>query len=393
MGLVVVHPSLNRGGGAERVCLTVIKALSGRGFRVRLATIDRSDWSSLEERFGGVSKPFEESYLVERMPIRGRFSQEALTLSCFLPQILYSRVKGERDVVVNTYGDLVDSFADISYINALPVSIAHHYPESGFPNSILWRLAAQAYGLPLRAASKLFSSKVLLTNSKFMQGIVKRRLKRDSQVVYPPVEVEKFRLASKSVKREDIVATFSRLRPGKRLDLIPRIAKLVKNGEFKIMGIADQSSKGEVEELKETIEGLGVGDRVKLLVNQPFQRLVDVLSSAKVYLHTQPMEAFGISIVEAMAAGCVPIVPRSGGPWLDTLEGKQGEFGFSYRSLTEAADVIEKLLEDENLRSKVSAAASERANFFDCSTFERRIVEIVEKVGAAHRRGDDGTRE
>jgi len=166
MSVVVTHPSLNRGGGAEKVCLTVVKALSEGGYRVRLATIDKTDWRFLEERFGVLSRPFEEVYLIENMPIKGRFSQAVLTLSCFLPELFYLRLKDEHDVIVNTYGDFVDSIADISYINALPERIKHHYYhyyQSGFSDSVAWRFIAQAYDLSLKGVDKLFSSNILLT--------------------------------------------------------------------------------------------------------------------------------------------------------------------------------------------------------------------------------------
>lgn len=380
MSVVVVHPSLNRGGGAEKVCLAVIGALCRRGYRVRLATIDRTDWRFLEERFGELSRPFEEEFLIGSMPIRGKFSQAALTLSLFLPELFYQRMKNDCDLILNTYGELVDSVADISYVNAIPVRVVHHYPESGFSNSIVLRSIAQAYGFSLRAVDKLFRRKVLLTNSTFTQGIVRRHLGRDSLVVYPPVDVERFKRIASFADRENVVATVSRLRLGKNLGLIPRIARLVKKGEFTILGLADQASQEAIEALTKGIGSLGAGDRVRLLINQPPQKLVDVLSSAKVFLHTQPMEAFGMAVVEAMAAGCVPVVPREGGPWFDILDGRQGEFGFSYGSSAEAANMIEVLLEDEDLRMEVSARASERAMAFDSSVFEGKILSVVDEV-------------
>lgn len=90
-----------------------------------------------------------------------------------------------------------------------------------------------------------------------------------------------------------------------------------------------------------------------------------------------------MSVVEAMAAGCVPVVPRCGGPWFDILEGKQGFYGFSYGNVMEAADIVKTLLKDENLRCEVAARARERAKVFDSSVFERNILKIVEKVVGA----------
>ena len=41
---------------------------------------------------------------------------------------------------------------------------------------------------------------------------------------------------------------------------------------------------------------------------------MEFLQKAKVYFHTQPWEDFGISIIEGMAANCIPVVHDSGGP-------------------------------------------------------------------------------
>lgn len=81
-----------------------------------------------------------------------------------------------------------------------------------------------------------------------------------------------------------------------------------------------------------------------------------------------------------MAAGCVPVVPRDGGPWFDILGGKEGMYGFSYGNTAEAARKIRMLLQDDYLRTSVAARASQRAMNFDSSIFENRISKVVEIV-------------
>ena len=105
-----------------------------------------------------------------------------------------------------------------------------------------------------------------------------------------------------------------------------------------------------------------------------------MLAIAKVYLHTQACEAFGMSIVEAMAAGCVPVVPGYGGPWFDILDRRQGEYGYSYDSLEEAAEVIKTLIGNEAIRAAVSTRARTRSLAFDDSVFEVKMSSLVEKV-------------
>ena len=101
---------------------------------------------------------------------------------------------------------------------------------------------------------------------------------------------------------------------------------------------------------------------------------------AKVYLHTMPYEHFGISIVEAMAAGLVPVVPRSGGPYVDVLNGSQGVYGYSYSNVREAADCIHRLLGDERLRTGCSEKSIDRSHVFDSSVFKAKFTSYVNHV-------------
>jgi len=111
-----------------------------------------------------------------------------------------------------------------------------------------------------------------------------------------------------------------------------------------------------------------------------------LLSAAKVFLRTLHNEPFGMSVVEAMAAGCVPVVPKSGGPWFDILDQEQGRYGYAYSSLREAAEKIQLLMNNEQLRVQISQRAFERAKCFDRSFFERKIVDVIQKVADIKRK-------
>lgn len=383
MKIVVTHPSLNRGGGAERVCLTTIKALVQKGHEVRLATIDKTDWKFLERRYGRLWRPSKESHIVETMPVKGTISQAIFTVSCFLPELVLLSNEAESDLVINTYGDLADSIVDVSYINAIPARLAHQYPQTFAFTSFPLLLMGQSYGLFLRALEKLGRRRTLIANSKFLQDVIRRHLRRDSLVVYPPVDTQMFKQKASKANLENAVLTVTRVRSGKRLELVPCIARLTRKATFTIVGLVDQASQGALSVLKKAIDSQGVHDRVRLVTNRPFQELLAAYTSAKLYLHTQQTESFGISIVEAMAAGCVPIVPRDGGPWFDILDQKQGEYGYSYDTVGEAARYVRSLLGDEQLRVEISRRAQIRAMDFDSAVFERKIQNFVRAIQAS----------
>jgi glycosyltransferase involved in cell wall biosynthesis len=174
--------------------------------------------------------------------------------------------------------------------------------------------------------------------------------------------------------------TVSKFTPKRALYRVPLIAKNTRNVKFLIAGGADTYSSGTIKSLREMVKDYGVQDRVTLSPNVSRPVLIQLLRRAKVYLHVMPNEHFGISIIEAMAGGCVPIVHRSGGPWLDVLEQQQGKNGFSYNTVEEAAELIDLVINDQELARRIAVAAQKRARNYDKSSFQDKLSAIVNSL-------------
>jgi glycosyltransferase involved in cell wall biosynthesis len=384
MKIALAHHSLNIPGGAERLCLTVIEALQQKGHTVSLVTVEKTDWRIVEKNFGRISLPAYEVYLTEN-----RFSRDLASIRvsstyflAYILQLLVMKIRGKYNLTINTFGDVVDSIADITYVH-FPLRAAVRFSQiPAFSEKSSWYLVAPFYEVATKMLDKINPGE-LLTNSKFMQGVIKEILCRRSLVVYPPVDTETFASRySKDQKSEPTVVVVASYTPKRHLEQVPLIAEHATNAKFVVMGKADEYSPIILQRLRGTIHRLHVEDRVELLTNVPFAEFANVLSKAKVYLHVMPYDHFGISVVEAMASGCVPVVHRSGGPWLDILDGQQGKYGFSYTSPKEAAESIDALVTDEDLRSKLVSKALIRAKEFDKAVFKRKIVEVVEKIAS-----------
>jgi len=224
--------------------------------------------------------------------------------------------------------------------------------------------------------SILEHSNVVLTNSQFTKGYLDKVLEAETSVLHPPVEAKEITSAAKSVdERMNTVLTISHIRRDKRLELVSEIAKKVEDAEFRVIGhIHDVDYHGE---LLSATEDLGVESRVSFETGLDRRGLMRSLMEAKVYLHTMHYEHFGISIVEAMASGLVPVVPRSGGPYVDVLNGSQGIYGYSYSNVQEAADCIRRLLGDERLRTGCSVKSIQRSHVFDSSVFRAKFTSYV----------------
>jgi glycosyltransferase involved in cell wall biosynthesis len=93
--------------------------------------------------------------------------------------------------------------------------------------------------------------------------------------------------------------------------------------------------------------------------------------------HPELLEHFGIVTVEAMAAGCVPVVINKGGqPEIV----RHGIDGFVWNTPAELIELTMRLAADEGLRLRMSRAARERASAFSRETFAGRYRALVDAM-------------
>jgi glycosyltransferase involved in cell wall biosynthesis len=91
-------------------------------------------------------------------------------------------------------------------------------------------------------------------------------------------------------------------------------------------------------------------------------------------LHPERFEHFGIAVVEAMAAGAVPVVFSAAGP-AEIV--RHAIDGFHWKTLGELQAYTRVLMNDETLRLKMSASAQERAAEFSVEVFGSRINALL----------------
>ncbi len=150
----------------------------------------------------------------------------------------------------------------------------------------------------------------IITNSKSIANKTKHYYQRESAVIYPPVETEKF-----SISKEigDYFLIVSRLRPYKKIDLVIKAFNKLKV-PLKIAG------GGDDKELKKI-----AGPNVDFLGEISEEKKSVLMSHCLAFIHPQE-EDFGITAVEAMAAGRPVIAYKAGGALETIVEGKTGKF-------------------------------------------------------------------
>ena len=150
-----------------------------------------------------------------------------------------------------------------------------------------------------------------IANSKFVQERIRKFYGRDSVVIHPPVDIEAF---DHTRPAGDFFLIVSELVPYKRVDIaIDAFNQLGKP----LVIIGDGS---EMAALRHR-----AGPTIRFLGRQPFAALKDHNERCRAFLYTQ-IEDFGITALEAQAAGRPVIAFRRGGALESVIEGKTGMF-------------------------------------------------------------------
>jgi glycosyltransferase involved in cell wall biosynthesis len=381
--IALVHESLNPCGGAERLALAMARALKELGHSVDLYVIEATDWSRVEKLTSYDRRVIDKEYVLP--PFKSFPTVYSRLLHWLGRDVVGYHIveKHNYDLVIATKQILVPVFVDVLYMHFpdfLPGFDYLYYPERYLYNTML-----RIYSRPLELATKTLISSfktirykpVILTNSRFSASIIGRFLNAEAIVLYPPVNIEKYLTLSKHGNRENIVVTISRIEPMKNLDIITDIAKKVKEARFVILGSMQSSSY--YARLMRRIRMLNLEGRVKILINAPEELKTEILKKAKIYLHPPKYEHFGIAVVEAMAAGLLPVIHRSGGPWTDIVE--FGNYGFGFSSLEEAEHIIQSLthLSEVELRT-IRKRVAERVKTFSYESFLKRFNTIIDNL-------------
>lgn len=308
MRIGVFHPPLDLYGGAEVVAVVSANALAQNGYEVVLFTDKMVNEKRITQMVG---EPLDSSIKVIVNPSflqpRGKFHLYESAIRSLI-------FKSYCDVLFDTYSCYVFPWIDVSYLH-FPCLNNYEFKQN-FPYLKLPHIR-HALTIPYAVFEKNlenYDKKLLLTNSYFTARVIKDSLGVEPKVLYPPIPNVLFekRVTDFNVPRKDLVLTVARFGQGKGLERVPEIAaRTAKNIHFIMIGLAHDLNV--VQAVKRKIKDFHLEDKVTIITDASRHQVTSLLSEAKVYLHTTKMEHFGMSIAEAMAMGCIPIVHDSGG--------------------------------------------------------------------------------
>jgi len=139
----------------------------------------------------------------------------------------------------------------------------------------------------------------------------------------------------------------------------------------------------ELSHLQNLKKELGLMDRVAFGDNLNGEAYFNALKRSHLYLLPSLRENIGLTLMEAMLAGCVPVVANGGGPGSIVAENRGFKIAISNpdKMATEIAEVICLLAKDSALREKLGAEAA-RFIATECSAknYQDRMAEIYRKA-------------
>ena len=209
---------------------------------------------------------------------------------------------------------------------------------------------------------------LFIANSKTVKKRITKYYRRDSVVIYPPVETEKFKITDLSSQKpaDRYFLAGCRLAPYKRIDIV--ISAFKKLGyEYKLKIFGDGV---DLERLRELA---GNASNIEFLGRVTEEEKARLFSEAQAFINPQE-EDFGITVVEAMASGRPVIAYRKGGATETVVAGKTGIF-FDFQTDEALLEAIRSFRSEDFS----SAEIREHAAKFSVADFKNQITHFIEE--------------
>ena len=341
MRAAIHNPYLDTLGGGERYTMAFAATLVALGYQVDVEWKDISIGKKLEERFG-------------------------------------IRLEGINIVPDIKRGDGYDvcfwlSDGSIPALRARKNFLHFQHPFKG------------VNGGTLINRMKLFRVNKILCNSGFTKRFIDEEYRVNSTVLYPAVGVEKI----KPRRKENIilfVGRFSQLEQAKNQHVLVSVFRTFydrgnKDWQLILAGGSEVGVGGYIKRIRR----LAAGYPIEIFQSPTFKELLEIYGKAKIFWSAvgfgmdevrepRKVEHFGISVVEAMAAGTVPIVYEAGGHKEIVTE---GENGFLWKKKGELLKKTIKVLGDKALYRNLSQNAIKSSLRYSFERFASDVEKIL----------------
>lgn len=213
--------------------------------------------------------------------------------------------------------------------------------------------------LDYRAAQK---PNKFIAISSHIQSDIRKFYNRDSVIIHPPVDIERFKDIDNSPTKRTGFITIGRQTPYKKTDLIIKAFNQL-NFPLKVIGRGPEHQK---------LKALA-GKSVIVLDDVSDEHVTKLLASSKAFIFAAE-EDFGIAPVEALAAGTPVLAYKAGGALDFVKEGVNGAF-----FAKQTTEDIENAVKNFNFSQIDEEKVISSANKFSADNFKLKITDFIEK--------------
>ncbi len=352
MRIGIYDPYLDDLGGGEKYMMTIAQILS-REHEVSIFWDDKSDLDKISQRFG-------------------------LDLSkvSLYKNIFSDKFSLLKRLIASAKFDLIIFLSDGSLPLVNSKLLVHiQQPLEEMQNDLMGKIKTSRVSL-------------FFCNSEYTKTFINKKFNLKTEILFPPVKVK-----ARDLIKENIILHVGRFRTknvinddykkqGVMVNEFKRIIdKGLKGWKFVLAVSVLDKDKEEFEKMIKTAKGYPI----EFLINKSNDELWEIYSKAKIYWHASGFgedlvkhpefaEHFGISTVEAMGAGTVPVVINAGGQKEIVTEKING---LLWESLDELEEKTLSLINNKDLLMKLSKKAKERAKDFNDDNFSKKINQII----------------
>lgn len=339
----IYNPYLDTLGGGEKYTLTFAKVLAEEGYDVDVEWKDESILESISNRFG---LKFPKNIKVVDTVNRG----ENYDLCFWVSDGSIPTLRARKN-----YIHFQIPFHDVN-------------------------------GKTLINKMKLFRVDKNISNSIFTKKVIDKEYGVNSDVLYPPVSVDLFKPRRKE-NQICYVGRFSALTQNKGQDiLIEQFKTFVKNKKYSdwkliLAGGVEVGSDINIKRLKELADGYNI----EFIESPKIDVIKEIYGKSKIFwsgagygvdenINPQQVEHFGITLVESMSAGCVPVAFNIGGP-REIIE--NGINGFLWNSTSELIEITERILGSSKDLKELSKFAIQTSKKYAYEEFKNNVLQII----------------
>ena len=282
----------------------------------------------------------------------------------------------EYDCFVNTTHNRMLGFRKIKSVHLI------HFPVKNY-TAVLPKFLGCVMNRAYKKSYRLF-----LANSLFTQYHIKKEWNCESFVLNPPIDMKPID-SDELNKKEPVLLMVGRIVPDKRIkeivDFFESVKDFPKLQKYKLIIAGNKDSKNE--EFYEYLKFKEKQGRIVICSNLSYQELVRIYRRSLIFIHAKgflesdenpmQMEHFGMTTVEAMANGCIPLVINKAGQ-KEIVE--QGISGYLWNDLRELRTFLLDTISDSEKIYNLQIHAIEKSKKYLINSFSENTLKIFSNL-------------